>query len=515
MNDRRDLDLVLRSAVPIIVVETGDERRFLHLLSDVCAAFPHTDYVPQFRWAITDGLQRLDLALEKAVEHCEPAKVLDTIRQRNEPGIFALLDFHPYLSDPVNVRLLKDIAIDARRTGTIIVLIAHAVEIPPELRSLCARFELSLPSAEERKKIIARVLEEYRCEHPGARMPVDSKAQELLIQNLAGLPHSDAERLARNAIFDDGAITADDVPAVMQAKYDLLNHDGALSYEYDTVSFESVAGFNNVKVWLQQRRAAFTEHAPQGLDNPRGLLLLGVQGCGKSLAAKATASVFGLPLLRLEFGALFNKYHGETERNLRDALKMAEVMSPCVLWLDEIEKGLGGQNNETGTARRVLASLLTWMAERTAPVMLVATANDITSLPAELIRKGRFDEIFFVDLPGPRVRGQILEIHLRDRGLDPEKMDLPRLAHQTDGFSGAEIEQGIVSALYAAHAQRREPAAPHILAEFNKTRPLSVIMAERIAALRSWAADRTVPADTLPPMAPAATHSPVQTAHNY
>ncbi len=513
MNDRRDLDLVLRSAVPIVVVETGDERRFLDLLRDVCARQPRGEYRPQFRWAITDGLQRLDLALEKEIEQCEPSKALEIIRQSSQPGIYALLDFHPYLSDPVNVRLLKDIAIDARRTGTIVILLSHAIEIPPELRSFCARFELSLPGAEERRAIIDRLLEEYRVENPGSRMPVDSQALDMLVQNLAGLPHSDAERLARNAIFDDGAITADDVPAVMQAKYELLNHDGVLSYEYETVGFESIAGFNNVKVWLQQRRDAFGDKAPSGLDAPKGLLLIGVQGCGKSLAAKATASAFGVPLLRLEFGALFNKYHGETERNLRDCLRMAEVMSPCVLWLDELEKGLGGQHDDTGTSRRVLASLLTWMAERRAPVMLVATANDITALPPELIRKGRFDEIFFVDLPGPRVRGQILEIHMRDRGLDPARMDLPRLAHHTDGFSGAEIEQGIVAALYAAHAQRREPEARHLLAEFHKTKPLSVIMAERIAALRAWATDRTVPADTTAPVSPV--QPPVQSAHNF
>ena len=498
MNDRRDLDLVLRSAVPIIVVETSDETRFLDLLRDVCSRQARIDYRPQFRWAVTDGMQRLDLELEKEIENSEPGKVLEMIRQRSDAGIYALLDFHPYLEDPVNVRLLKDIAIDARRTGAVVVLISHAVNIPAELRSFCARFELSLPSAQERHAIIDRLLEEYRVDHPGSRMPVDSTALELLVRNLAGLPHSDAERLARNAIFDDGAITADDVPAVMQAKYELLNHKGALSYEYETVGFESIAGFMNVKVWLQQRRDAFGENAPAGLQNPKGLLLIGVQGCGKSLAAKATASAFGVPLLRLEFGALFNKYHGETERNLRDALKMAEVMSPCVLWLDELEKGVGGNNDDTGTSRRVLASLLTWMSERDAPVMLVATANDIASLPAELIRKGRFDEIFFVDLPGARVRAQILEIHMRDRGLDPSRMDLPRLTHHTDGFSGAEIEQGVVAALYAAHAQRREPQASHLLAEFHKTKPLSVIMAERISSLRAWAADRTVPADTVP-----------------
>jgi AAA+ superfamily predicted ATPase len=511
MNDRRDLDLVLRSDVPIIVVETGDERRFLELLRDVCDHQPRSAYRPQFRWSVTDGLQRLDLTLEKAIEHSAPAEVLEAIRQRAKPGVYALLDFHPWLGDPVNVRLLKDIAIDARRTRTVVVLVSHCAEIPPELRSYSARFELSLPGTDERLAIVEELLEEYRQEHPGSRMPVDSKALELLVQNLAGLSYADTRRLARNAVFDDGAITPDDVPAVMQAKYELLSRDGILSYEYETVAFDAIAGFSNVKVWLQQRRHAFGPNAPAGLGPPKGLLLLGVQGCGKSMAAKATASAFGVPLLRLEFGALFNKYHGETERNLREALKMAEVMSPCVLWLDEIEKGLGGSNDDTGTSRRVLASLLTWMAERTAAVMLVATANDIAALPAELIRKGRFDEIFFVDLPGPRVRAQILEIHLRDRGLDPATMDLPRLTHHTDGFSGAEIEQGIVAALYAAHAQRREPQVRHVLAEFHKTKPLSVIMAERIAALRAWAAERTVPADAVPRRA--AIQPPIETAN--
>jgi SpoVK/Ycf46/Vps4 family AAA+-type ATPase len=224
------------------------------------------------------------------------------------------------------------------------------------------------------------------------------------------------------------------------------------------------------------------------------MLLIGVQGCGKSLAAKAAANVFGVPLLRLDFGALYNKYHGETERNLRESLHTAEVMSPCVLWLDEIEKGLATGHDESGTARRVLGALLTWMAERKADVFLVATANDVDELAPELVRKGRFDEIFFVDLPTPSARAEVLRIHLTKRGLDVKTLDLPQLVTVTDGFSGAEIEQGIVAALYAAHASRHEPELPHFIAEFRKTRPLSVVMAERVAALRDWAKARTVSA---------------------
>jgi len=314
------------------------------------------------------------------------------------------------------------------------------------------------------------------------------------VQNLSGLSHADTQRLAKNAIYHDGAITGSDIPAVMQAKYQLLNRGGILSYEYDTAQPNEIAGFRNVKVWLQQRRLAFTDRRPAGLDAPKGILLLGVQGCGKSLIAKAAAGVFGVPLLRLDFGALYNKYHGETERNLRESLQTSEVMSPCVLWLDEIEKGLAVGDDESGTSRRVLGSLLTWMAERKSHVLLVATANDVRALPPELVRKGRFDEIFFVDLPTPAQRAEILSIHLQKRSLSPQEFDLPRLVEASLDFSGAEIEQCIVSALYAAHALQQGPALQHVLAELKKTRPLAILMSERIQALRHWAADRTVPA---------------------
>jgi SpoVK/Ycf46/Vps4 family AAA+-type ATPase len=224
-------------------------------------------------------------------------------------------------------------------------------------------------------------------------------------------------------------------------------------------------------------------------------MLLGVQGCGKSLAAKAAANVLGVPLLRLDFGSLYNKYHGETERNLREALSTAEVLSPCVLWVDEIEKGVATQDSDSGTSKRVLGSLLTWMAERTATVLMVATANDIDALPPELIRKGRFDEIFFVDLPSDRQRWQVFAIHLKKRSLDPAVFDAKALVAASVGFSGAEIEQSVVAALYAAHALEQAPATGHILNELGRTRPLSVVMAERVEELRQWALPRTVPAD--------------------
>jgi ATPase family associated with various cellular activities (AAA) len=494
MNDRRDLELVLESGTPLIVIETTDEARVLDLLREIALARSASSYRPLFRWSITDGLQRLDLELEAQRHNAEPEEALRHIRAVAKPGIYALLDFHPFLNEPVHVRLLKDIALAAADTKVTLLLIGHRLDVPHELGGHTARFSLRLPDAKDRRAIVERCAAEYASEN-GRRVEVDEAALELLIQNLAGLTTADTERLARNAIRDDGAVTASDVAAIMKAKYQLLNRGGVLSFEYETTRLAELAGFRNLKHWLKQRACAFRPDRPSGLEPPKGILLLGVQGCGKSLAAKATAGAFGLPLLRLDFGSLYNKYHGETERNLRESLQTAEVLSPCVLWLDEIEKGLATGDHDSGTARRVLGSFLTWMAERRTQVFLVATANEVSELPPELIRKGRFDEIFFVDLPPPPSRAEILTIHLRKRGLAPERLNLAELVALTDGFSGAEIEQGVVSSLYAAHALGQEPDQSHLAAELRKTRPLSVIMAERVAALRAWATGRTVPAE--------------------
>lgn len=282
----------------------------------------------------------------------------------------------------------------------------------------------------------------------------------------------------------------------MRAKYELLNSGGVLHFEYDTAKFTDIGGFARLKRWLEQRKKAFLDNAgAPHLDTPKGILLIGVQGCGKSLAARAAAGVLGVPLLRLDFGSLYNKYHGETERNLRESLKTADIMTPCVLWIDEIEKGIAGRGGETGTAQRVLASFLSWLADKQSRVFVVATANDISALPPELVRKGRFDEIFFVDLPPADSRAAIVRIHLENRGLSGDEFDLQRIAAATKGFSGAEIEQAIVAALYAAHAQERMLRTAHVLEAVQETRPLSVVMAEKIALLRKWAENRTVSCD--------------------
>ena len=468
----------------------------LELLQSIAVNRAGDDYAPLFRWTITDGLQRIDISLEPQSLNSQPTDVLKHIRAVSKPGIYVLLDFHPFLEDPVHVRLIKDICIEYRSVPRQLILMSHKISMPRELETFSARFDMNLPSEEERARIVKRAVNDYGTDHPGSRVQVDRKAHSLLVQNLAGLTYSDTERLARNAIYVDGAITKSDLPGVMQAKYELLNRGGALQFEYDTARFSDVGGLTRLKKWLTQRRPAFDRDITAShLDAPKGILLLGIQGCGKSLSAKATAGIFGVPLLRLDFGAIYDKYHGETERKLRESLKTADVMSPCVLWIDEIEKGIAGRGGETGTSQRVLGTFLTWMAERKSQVFIVATANDISTLPPEMVRKGRFDEIFFVDLPRPEIRAAILAIHLTNRKQALGNFDIDGLAKAMDGFSGAEVEQAVVSALYAAHAKSQPLATDHILEEIGQTRPLSIVMHEKIATMRDWAAGRTVPCD--------------------
>ena len=331
----------------------------------------------------------------------------------------------------------------------------------------------------------------------GRRAEVDEAAVAQIVHHLRGLTETDARRIARQLVFRDGALNQDDLPELAKLKCELLNKGGHLHYEYDTARFADVAGARRLKRWVEQRRAVFAEgNAPPGLDPPKGVLLLGVQGCGKSMLAKAIAGGLQVPLVRLDFGTLYDKYHGETEKNLRAALESTEQLAPCVLWIDEIEKGLSSDgDSDGGVSRRVLGFLLTWMAERKSRVFLVATANQIDDLPAELLRKGRFDGIFFVDLPDAETRAELFRLHLAKRTLEPAGFDLPALAQASDGFSGAEIEQVIVSALYAAHGVGMPVSDFTLRQEIRATRPLSVVMREQVDALRQWSASRTVPAD--------------------
>ena len=488
---RSDLGALLSGRVPLIIIETRDEVRARTMLRSLVART--SPGMPVFEWVVTEGLTRVDVDLGGPQRfNADPAQVLSTIRDGAMAGVYVLLDFHPYLSEPLHVRLLKDICLGYDSRPRTVVLISPEIDVPAELDHLSARFELSFPDRAERRQVVDQVARQWAQEH-GSLVQADETSVALLVENLAGLSVSDTERLARSAIYHDGAVTASDIPAVTKAKYELLNRGGVLSFEYETAGLDDLGGMDALKTWLERRRPAFDGSAPD-LDPPKGVLLLGVQGCGKSLAAKVAAAVYGVPLLRLDLAAVHDKYVGESERKLRESLATADVMAPCVIWIDEIEKGLATSDSDAGSSQRLLGTFLTWLAEKRSRVLVVATANDISRLPPELIRKGRFDEIFFVDLPDAQVRAAVLRLHAKRRGVVLTDAEVHALAAASDGFSGAEIEQAVVSAAYAAHADGGAVGADHVLAEVRATRPLSVVMAERITALRAWATGRTVPA---------------------
>lgn len=494
MAGRDDLALMLDTRVPLVVIETFEEKRAQDMLLSVAREKRHSIH----RWSVTDGLERVSFGpkIVNPAKLTEPEEALKHIKQQVEPGIFILCDFHPFLEgEPKNIRLIKDVALNHAVVGHTLVLISHQLELPPEIARYSVKLKLSLPSDEEILGIIRDEATRWSNANGGGRIKTDNVTLKKLVNNLKGLTHQEVRRLARGAIIDDGAITEADLPEVNRAKFALMDMEGILNFEYRTERFSQVGGLNGLKHWLNERKNAFLKPDDSHLDNPKGILLLGVQGGGKSLAAKAVAGLWGLPLLRLDMAALYNKYFGETERNLREAFKLAELMSPCVLWLDELEKGMAQGDSDNGTSRRVLGTFLTWMAEREAPVFMVATSNDISGLPPELVRKGRFDEIFFVDLPELEARHEIFSIHLRKRDRNPEDYDLSALAGAAEGFAGAEIEQAIVSALYSCAAQQKELTDEHILLEISRTNPLSVVMAEKVYALRAWAEQRAVKAN--------------------
>lgn len=492
MSGLQDLVALIRADTPLIVIETPDEPRVVELFRQ---SLMHV-WRALFRWSITEGLRRIDMDREDAAEVAPDAgATLQAIYRHDQRGVFLLLDFAPYLKYAGTQRQVRDILQRRNCLPHVLVLVGNKIELPADLEAHAVRYRPHLPSSDALLKLVKDEAAAYTREHGGKRVEVDPDAVKQIVRNLRGLNETDARRIARHLIFRDGVLNADDLPELAKLKFELINRSGHLHYEFDPVKLDHVIGAKRVKRWIELRRAAFVDgNAPPGLDPPKGVLLLGVQGCGKSLAAKAVAGVWGVPLLRLDCGSLYDKYYGETERNLRESLASADVLAPCVLWVDEIEKGIAHDGDDGGVSRRVLGTLLTWMAERRQPVFLVATANDIAALPPELLRKGRFDEIFFVDLPDLAVRAEILAIHLAKRKVDPREFDLHLLASISDGFSGSELEQAVVSGLYASLATGAPLQTTHLASQIKNTRPLSVLMAERVQALREWAASRTVPA---------------------
>jgi SpoVK/Ycf46/Vps4 family AAA+-type ATPase len=493
VKDIKELEELLAAKMPIVAIESHEEAKVLQM----CERFATLNDRALWRWSVTEGLRPANGSIsayntqqiEDALRHIEKSAI---------NAIYVFLDAHRFLDNPVVLRQIKDIASKTEWTHRMLVFLSAKLQVPEEIARLTARFRPSLPDRKRISEILGEEARKWKGD-TGDQVKSSREALAVLVQHLGGLTESDVRRLARMAISDDGLINAADIAEVLKFKHEMLSSGGALQLEPGVPDINQLGGLANLKRWLKLRQNVFLDpEANAALPVPKGVLLLGVQGAGKSLAAKCVAGAWQLPLFRMDFGALYQKFHGETEKNIRDALAVADAMQPCVLWMDEIEKGISGDRSgesDGGVSKRVLGTLLTWMNDRATRVFLVATANDVSQLPPELLRKGRFDEIFFVDLPQAPGREEILRIHLARNKLNPAVFDLKRLANACDGFSGAEIEQAIVAALYEVHAQKRPVDDATIEQEMKRTRPLSVVMAEKIAQLRAWARERTVPAD--------------------
>jgi MoxR-like ATPase len=491
------LQLLIRSGHPLISIETMDEERAVGLIRGAAAEMRR----PLFEWSMTTGLRTIDATgPDRAV--VEPGKAvpaLEHVRDGAADTVYLFKDLGPHCKDALVHRTLRDLAKLCTATGTSLLLV-DGLPLPNEVRRLTVRYEIGWPTAEELEDVVKRTFLRIREESlEEVKLRISRREMDQLVQSLRGLTCDEAARVVASAIYADFALTADDLPHVVEAKRTLLGSAGCLEAIAVDFTPDDIGGLDALKAWLGQRRGGFSRRARQfGLEPPRGVLMLGVPGCGKSLCAKVVAADWKMPLLRLDPGVLYQKFIGESESQLRQALAQAEAMAPVVLWVDEIEKAFASASAASadgGLSKRMFGTLLSWMQDHRHPIFIIATANDIDALPPELMRKGRFDEVFFVDLPSAAVREQILAIHLRRRKRKPEEFDLTRLAAAARDFSGAELEQVVMSGLFAAFTDRTELTDAHLLAAIEQTRPLARLTAEKVQALRVWAANRCVSAD--------------------
>jgi AAA+ superfamily predicted ATPase len=488
MEAASDLRTLLASRYPLLVAETTDEPRFMELVRTAATAIG----IPVWTWSVTHGLARDGNPPQ--YDTGDANKALAFVAELSDPGVFVFADVQSHLADPLLLRRVKDIA-QAGKTGQTLVLTGADDDVPPELSALALPWIEPPPAPGELEQVVQRVLGELAAQ----RVPVQVGPAEIsqMVEAVRGLSEGEAERLIRGAAADDGKVDPADVERVRQARADLATAEGELELvDVADVSIDDVGGMDHLKEWLRERAKAMQPEAKAfGLDPPKGVLLTGIPGCGKSMMAKAVAKSWSLPLALLDPARLFSKYVGESEDRMDKALEQAGAMAPVVLWIDEIEKGFAtGGDADGGVAERMLGTFLRWMQERESGVFVVATSNDVLSLPPEFLRKGRFDEIFFVDLPGAAEREAIFRAHLARRHRDPSTFDLPKLAAATEGFSGAEIEAAVVGGMYRAFSAGTDLTTDGILAEVQGTVPLSKSRAEDIAALRAWAATRAVPA---------------------
>jgi ATP-dependent 26S proteasome regulatory subunit len=501
MNFADNVETLIRARYPILYVVSPEETRVQELLARIAERRQKNLY----EWSCTTGLLPSGVSIQsqksKNSPTREPLAALDQVIEQVEPAIFLFKDFHPFLgkSNHAVIRKLKEIALQLKNSFKTIVIVSAILEVPSELEKEITVLNLPLPRLEELSALLDKIMEEVR-RFQQVRVELSEEERDRLLQATLGLTLGEAENVFARIIVRHERLSVSEISEILEEKRQIVRKNGLLEYCDVQESFENVAGLENVKTWLRKRSLAFTPEARRfGLSAPRGVLLIGVQGCGKSLCAKAVGTLWQVPLLRFDIGRMFGSFVGSSEENIRRAIHVAESVAPAILWVDEIDKAFAGANSASsagdgGTSARVLGTFLTWLSEKAASVFVVATANDITNLPPELLRKGRLDEIFFVDLPNLRERAQAFGIHLRKRGRDVDNFDVESLAKASEGFSGAEIEEAVNSALHDAFHEGTELSPDHVLAAVRQSVPLSKTMAEQLTRFREWAVGRARPA---------------------
>lgn len=488
----RDVELLVRAHHGIIAIACEDAPRAAAVFEQTADRLRMKDFV----WREGRGLMLREVGSAPIFGTETLAGCLRHIQGITAEALYELEGIESYFSDNGAVALLRAVAESFMHRPSCLVFSAPRPELPAPLRPYAATLRLLEPTPREYYEYIRAVVADV-----GRRTELNLNVRRgdlrRLIREVRGLTFLEVRKLVSCALLSDGNLTPDVFTRIQQAKRSVIEQTGVLEYFPRSEQLDDVAGLEHLKRWLHVRAAAFESPdsaTAYGLSSPRGILLLGVPGCGKSACAKAVASLWQLPLLRFDPARIFNRYVGQTEQNLADALRVAERVAPVVLWIDEIEKVFTQGGEDGGVSTRVLGAFLSWMQERQQPVFVIATANDISRLPPEFLRKGRFDEIFFVDLPDEATRKEILDVHLGRRGRDPRAFETGTLARATQGFSGAEIEQAIVSALYDCYAVGTELSTEALLKELGQTRPLSVALGHKLEGMRAWAREHAVPA---------------------
>ncbi|MGL5080136.1 MAG: stress-responsive protein Ycf46 [Microcoleaceae cyanobacterium] len=491
-----ELSILIESQYPLIYLITSEEERSEQTIARIAQVERQREV---YIWTLTRGLVKCDQPRTAVQSNTvSPQAAIEWVIRHREPNgggsIYVFKDLHPFKDSPEVTRCLRDAVASFRGTSKAIILMSPVHAIPIELEKEVVVLDFPLPTMEELGQVLSTQLEKARTRK------VTTEAREKLLKAALGLTRDEAEKVYRKSYVTRKQLTESEVDIVLTEKKQLIRRNGILEYIEVDETIDSVGGLEELKRWLRQRSNAFTERAREyGLPQPKGMLILGVPGCGKSLIAKTTSRLWGLPLLRLDMGRVYDgSTVGRSEANLRNALKTAESISPVVLFIDELDKsfagGAGSADSDGGTSSRIFGSFLTWMQEKTSPVFVMATANRVERLPGEFLRKGRFDELFFVDLPTKEERQDIFGIHLSKRRSEIARFDLDQLSTVSEGFSGAEIEQAVIAAMYEAFAQDREFTQLDIIAAIKSTQPLSKTMSEQIAALRDWARQRARPA---------------------